>query len=216
VRAGLVQVAGAPARSVDQRVQTTTPLAVAESLHRVGRGALKLAPALDHYGIEVRGRSCLDVGASTGGFTQVLLERGAAGVIAVDVGYGQLDWGLRNDARVLVLDRTNIRHLARLPRPVNLATVDVSFISLRLVLEPLAQLLDPPQEMVVLVKPQFEVGRGAVGKGGVVREPAAAAAAVAGVAAWSQARGFATSPPFPSPLRGQKGNQEYFLHLRRP
>jgi 23S rRNA (cytidine1920-2'-O)/16S rRNA (cytidine1409-2'-O)-methyltransferase len=97
-----------------------------------------------------------------------------------------------------------------------LATVDVSFISLRLVLEPLAQLLDPPQEMVVLVKPQFEVGRGAVGKGGVVREPAAAAAAVAGVAAWSQARGFATSPPFPSPLRGQKGNQEYFLHLRRP
>jgi 23S rRNA (cytidine1920-2'-O)/16S rRNA (cytidine1409-2'-O)-methyltransferase len=211
-----VQVAGAPARGVDQRVEPTTPLIVVEALHRVGRGALKLAPALDHYGVQVQGRSCLDVGASTGGFTQVLLERHAAGVIAVDVGYGQLDWGLRSDARVLVLDRTNIRLLERLPRPAELATVDVSFISLRLVLEPLAHLLDPPREMVVLVKPQFEVGRGAVGKGGVVREPAAARAAVEGIASWCVAHGFTTSPPFPSPVRGQKGNQEYFLHLRRP
>ncbi len=207
---------GAPAQGVDQRVSADQAIEVLAPSAPVGRGALKLAPALDHFGIVVYGRSCVDVGASTGGFTQVLLERGASAVIAVDVGYGQLAWRLRTDPRVIVLDRTNIRYLKRLPRPADLATVDVSFISLRLFLQPLAQLLDAPRELLVLVKPQFEAGREAVARGGVVRDPARARAAVEEVARWCADRSFQTSTPFPAPIRGQKGNQEYFLHLRQP
>jgi len=213
IRSGRIRVGSAPARGVDDRVAADTPIALLAGPAGVSRGGLKLAPALDHFGITVAGRSCLDVGASTGGFTHVLLERGAAAVIAVDVAYGQLDWRLRNDPRVVVLDRTNIRHLRQLPRPADLATVDLSFISVRLVLEAVARLLDPPRELVVLVKPQFEIGRGAVGKGGIVRDPAAARASAEQVARWCTERGFRSSAPFPAPLRGQKGNQEYFLHL---
>ncbi len=213
IRSGRVRVASATARGVDERVASDTPIELLAGPARVGRGGLKLAPALDHFGIAVRGRSCLDVGASTGGFTQVLLERGASAVIAVDVGYGQLDWRLRSDPRVVVLDRTNVRHLRQLPRPADLATVDLSFISVRLVLEAIARLLDPPRELVVLVKPQFEIGREAVGKGGIVRDPAAARATVDQVARWCAEHAFRTSAPFPAPVRGQKGNQEYFLQL---
>ncbi len=215
IRGDRVRVDSAPARGVDQRVAAGTVIEVLAAPTTVSRGASKLAPALEHFGVAVAGRSCVDVGASTGGFTQVLLDRGAARVIAIDVGYGQLAARLRADRRVTVLDRTNVRYLTRLPFAANLATVDVSFISVRLVLLPLAALLDPPQEMVVLVKPQFEAGRQLVGKGGVVRHRAVAQAAVGEVAAWCREHHFRTSAAYASPLRGQKGNQEYFLHLSK-
>jgi 23S rRNA (cytidine1920-2'-O)/16S rRNA (cytidine1409-2'-O)-methyltransferase len=213
IRSDRVRVASAVARGVDQRVLSDTAIEVVRAPRAASRGASKLAPALDHFQVAVAGRRCVDVGASTGGFTRVLLDRGASGVIAIDVGYGQLDARLRADPRVTVLDRTNIRYLTSLPHPANLATVDVSFISVRLVLEPLAAMLDPPREIVVLVKPQFEVGRGAVGKGGVVRDPMVARAAIDQVVAWCLEHRFRVTGPYPSPVRGQKGNQEYFLQV---
>jgi 23S rRNA (cytidine1920-2'-O)/16S rRNA (cytidine1409-2'-O)-methyltransferase len=160
----------------------------------------------------------LDTGASTGGFTHVLLTRGARRVYAVDVGYGQLDLSLRDDPRVVVLERVNIRYLpARaIPEPIDLATLDLSFISLTLVLPKILELLRPGGEIVALVKPQFEVGKGQVGKGGVVRELQLQQAAVQKVATAAEALGLQVSPAFPSPLKGPKGNQEYFLYVIRP
>jgi len=183
----------------------------------VSRGGEKLAGALDAFGVDVGGETALDVGASTGGFTDCLLQRGARRVIAVDVGYGQLAWRLRQDARVVVLERTNARALAPelLPETPGLATVDVSFISLTLVLPPLAAVLAPEATVLPLVKPQFEVGRGGVGKGGVVRDPAARAAAVARVRAAAEALGFAVRGEAESVLPGPKGNREVFLWLSR-
>jgi 23S rRNA (cytidine1920-2'-O)/16S rRNA (cytidine1409-2'-O)-methyltransferase len=183
----------------------------------VSRGGEKLAGALDHFGVSPAGRVALDTGASTGGFTHVLLTRGAARVYAVDVGYGQLDAGLRNDPRVVVLERVNIRYLAAdaIPEPVDLATLDLSFISLTLVLPKILEFLTPQGEILALVKPQFEVGKGQVGKGGVVRDPQLQEAAVQKVAAAAAALGLKVSPAFPAPLKGPKGNQEYFLHLIR-
>ena len=171
IAAGLVIVDGQPARGPDQMVEPGSALEILGGRRYVSRGGEKLAPAVDTLGLRVTGRTAVDVGASTGGFTDVLLQGGAAHVIAVDVGYGQLDWRLRNDPRVTVLERVNIRELDKLPRPSDLAVVDVSFISLRLVLPRLSALLQPPADVVALVKPQFEVGKGRVGKGGVVRDP---------------------------------------------
>jgi 23S rRNA (cytidine1920-2'-O)/16S rRNA (cytidine1409-2'-O)-methyltransferase len=164
----------------------------------------------------VAGRRCLDAGASTGGFTDVLLAAGAAEVVAVDVGYGQLDDRLRRDPRVRVLDRTNLRTLdaEAVGGPVELAVADLSFISLRLVLPVLAGLTDDRGDLVLLVKPQFEAGREAVGRGGVVRDPAARAAAVRGVAEAAAALGLGVAGLCPSPLPGPAGNLELFLHLR--
>ena len=183
----------------------------------VSRGGEKLAGALDAFGIDVAGRTALDVGASTGGFTDCLLQRGARRVIAVDVGYGQLAWRLRQDARVFVLERTNVRALGpeMLPETPDLATIDVSFISLTLVLSPVAAVLAPEAAVLALVKPQFEVGRGQVGKGGVVRDPAARAAAVARVRGAADALGFAVRDEVESVLPGPKGNREVFLALSR-
>jgi len=182
------------------------------------RGGEKLAGALDALGLDPTGRIVLDVGASTGGFTDCLLRRGAARVIAVDVGYGQLAWRLRQDPRVTVLDRTNARTLTRaaLPEAPDLAVIDVSFISLARVLPAVVACLAPGAEIVALVKPQFEVGRGRVGKGGVVRDPALRAEAVASVRAAAESLGLAVTGQSESVLPGPKGNVEVFLRLRAP
>jgi 23S rRNA (cytidine1920-2'-O)/16S rRNA (cytidine1409-2'-O)-methyltransferase len=179
----------------------------------VSRGGEKLAGALDHFGIDVAERVVLDVGASTGGFTDVCLRRGARRVIAVDVGYGQLAWALRQDPRVVVLERTNARGLtpAMLPETPDVVVIDVSFISLTLVLPPVVALVAPQATLVVLVKPQFEVGKGEVGKGGVVRDPAQRAAAVTRVRTAAEGLGLVVRGEAESVLPGPKGNREVFL-----
>ncbi len=183
----------------------------------VSRGAHKLIEPLQEFGIDVAGRRALDAGASTGGFTQVLLEQGAAAVIAVDVGYGQLAWSLQQDPRVIVMDRTNVRHLTpdELPYPPNLIVGDLSFISLAKVLPALTSVADPGADLVLLVKPQFEVGKGQVGKGGVVREPRLHAAAITDVAAAARVCGYGVAGLTRSPLPGPSGNIEFVMWLRR-
>ena len=184
----------------------------------VSRGGLKLAHALDTFGVDPRGLVALDVGASTGGFTDCLLQRGATRVYCVDVGHGQLDWKVASDARVRVLDRTNIRTAPPdlLPERVDLVVIDVSFISLRLVLPALPPFAKPGAPLVALVKPQFEVGRADVGKGGIVRDEAARARALAEVRAAAAALGFAVGADTVSPITGGKGNVEFLLALRLP
>jgi len=179
------------------------------------RGGDKLEAALEAFGISVKDRAALDVGASTGGFTDCLLQRGARRVIAVDVGYGQIAWKLRNDPRVAVLDRCNIRHLERdrLVEAPDMATIDVSFISLEKVLPKVRELLADPCEVVALVKPQFEVGREGVGKGGVVRDPAKHRAARDKIENLAPGIGYKVLGWVESPLRGAKGNREFFIHL---
>lgn len=183
--------------------------------HYVSRGAHKLNGALDRFtGVRVQGRLCLDAGASTGGFTQVLLERGAGRVVAVDVGYGQLAWPLRTDPRVDVLERTNVRSLttADLPFRPSLVVADLSFIPLELVLPALAEVVETDADLVLMVKPQFEVGRAAVGDG-VVRDPLLRRSAVRGVADAAIAAGLRVNDVAASPLPGPSGNVEYFLWL---
>lgn len=186
----------------------------------VGRGAHKLEAGLDHFGIVVAGRSALDAGASTGGFTDCLLQRGARQVVAVDVGYGQLDAGLRADPRVVVRERTNVRHLTLAQaggEPFDLIVADLSFISLRTVAGPLLGLAAPGGELVVLVKPQFEAGRAVVSRGrGVVTDPAVRQAAAGGVVAAFEAAGATLLGLMESPLRGAQGNVELLAHLRAP
>jgi 23S rRNA (cytidine1920-2'-O)/16S rRNA (cytidine1409-2'-O)-methyltransferase len=184
----------------------------------VSRGGLKLAHAIDTFGVDPRGLIALDVGASTGGFTDCLLRRGAAQVTCVDVGHGQLDWKIASDPRVRVVDRTNIRTAPAdlLPAPVDLIVIDVSFISLRLVLPALPPLGKPGAPVVALVKPQFEVGRADVGKGGIVRDDAARARALDEVRAAALALGYAVQGDTVSPITGGKGNVEFLLALRLP
>ncbi len=194
------------------------PLEVRTPRRWVSRGGDKLAHALEVFGIDPAGRVALDVGASTGGFTDVLLQHGARRVYAVDVGYGQLAWKLRQDPRVVVLERTNARALDRrlVPEPVELVVCDASFISLAKVLPAPLALTVPGAELVALVKPQFEVGRGRVGKGGVVRDPALHAEACARARAFVESRpGWRVLGIVPSPLLGPKGNREFLLHARR-
>ena len=184
----------------------------------VSRGAHKLIAGLDAFAIDPDGLVCLDVGASTGGFTDVLLSRGAARVYAVDVGYGQLDARLRGDPRVGVLERTNARHLtaAQIPEPINLVVCDASFISLRLVLPAALALTRPGARLVALIKPQFEVGKGQVGKGGVVRDPALHEAVCADITAWLDGLpGWTVSGVVPSPLLGPAGNREFLVGAAR-
>ena len=184
----------------------------------VGRGAHKLIAGLDTFDIDPTGETCLDVGASTGGFTDVLLRRGAARVYAVDVGYGQLDARLRGDARVIVLERTNARHLtaAQIPEPVGLVVCDASFISLRTVLPAPLALTRPGAALVALIKPQFEVGKGRVGKGGVVRDPALHTEVCQAVADWlGGLPGWMVLGIVPSPLLGPAGNREFLIGGRR-
>jgi len=182
----------------------------------VSRGGSKLEGGLDTFSVDVTGRDVLDVGASTGGFTDCVLRRGARRVVAVDVGYGQFAWSLRQDSRVTLLERTNARHLVAgdLPFPPSLAVIDVSFISLRLILPAVAGVLVAGGEIVALVKPQFEVGRGQVGKGGVVRDPALHESAVRSVRQAALDLGLAVLGDCASPLLGPKGNREFFIHAR--
>ncbi len=219
ILAGLVTVEGKPVTQAGTRVPNDARIDVAGPEHAyVSRGGVKLEGALDTLSVDPRGRVCVDVGASTGGFTDCLLQRGAALVHAVDVGYGQLAWKLRTDERVVVLERTNMRKMAARsldPAPT-LAVIDASFISLRLLLEPTVQQLDPPSEIVALVKPQFEVGRGKVGKGGVVRDPEARQAAVDEVVSAAGELGLRLRGVVDSTLPGaKKGNVEVFVHLDR-
>jgi 23S rRNA (cytidine1920-2'-O)/16S rRNA (cytidine1409-2'-O)-methyltransferase len=181
----------------------------------VGRGGLKLAHALEAFAIPVSGRECLDIGASTGGFTDVLLQRGAARVVALDVGHGQIDWMLRNDPRVVVIERFNARRLtpADLPAPVDLVVIDVSFISLRQIFPVLPPVLRRPADIVALVKPQFEAGRAEVGKG-VIHDTAVHERVVQEVSAAAAAIGLTPVGSTASPITGQKGNVEFLLHLR--
>ncbi|MEK6630299.1 MAG: TlyA family RNA methyltransferase, partial [Acidobacteriota bacterium] len=182
-----------------------------------GRGGVKLAHALDAFGIAVTGREALDIGASTGGFTDVLLQRGATRVVALDVGHGQLDWRLRSDARVITLEHRNARDLdlGWLPGPVDVVTIDVSFISLRLILPAVPGVMHRDADLVALVKPQFEAGRDEVGPGGLVLDRAVHDAVLARVSAAAAECGLGRVAMTPSPITGATGNQEYFLHLRR-
>jgi 23S rRNA (cytidine1920-2'-O)/16S rRNA (cytidine1409-2'-O)-methyltransferase len=218
VAAGLVEVDGTRATSADQRVGATTAIRMLGRDHPwASRGGLKLAPALDAFGIECNERVCLDAGASTGGFTDVLLSRGASFVYAVDVGRGQLDPRLANDPRVRVMDRTNLRSLASLAGPPpDLVTLDLSFISLRLVIPAVVRLVAPTgADLVALFKPQFELGRDAIGKGGIVRDTAAAERAAGDFASWLEsAFGAVAGSPMPSPVRGAKGNLEFLVGAR--
>jgi 23S rRNA (cytidine1920-2'-O)/16S rRNA (cytidine1409-2'-O)-methyltransferase len=188
-----------------------------EDIPYVSRGGLKLEKALDEFTVAVAGRVAVDVGASTGGFTDCLLQRGAARVYAVDVGYGQLAWKLREDPRVVNLERTNIRELAteRLGERPSLAVIDASFISLDKVLPPTLDLLTADAEVVALIKPQFEVGRGEVGKGGVVRDASKHALVVENVSETARTLGCRVLGVTESPILGPKGNREFLIHLRK-
>jgi 23S rRNA (cytidine1920-2'-O)/16S rRNA (cytidine1409-2'-O)-methyltransferase len=214
--AGLVTSGERRLEKPGQLVVADLPLTVGEGRRWVGRGANKLAPALARFGVDATGRDALDVGASTGGFTQVLLEAGAARVIALDVGHGQLDWSLRNDPRVVVLEGCNARTLepSDLPFRPSLAVVDVSFISLRQVLPSTCACLAPGADVVALVKPQFEVGRGRVGKGGVVRDPALWDDVLAEIVAFASEHDMGPAALARSAITGATGNVEFFLHLR--
>jgi 23S rRNA (cytidine1920-2'-O)/16S rRNA (cytidine1409-2'-O)-methyltransferase len=185
----------------------------------VSRGGVKLAHGVEHFAIDPAGMVALDIGASTGGFSDVLLRRGARLVYAVDVGHGQLDWRLRNEPRVVVLERTNARHLNQnlIPEPVDLVVCDASFISLRLVLPAALELARPGAGLVALIKPQFEVGKGQVGKGGVVRDPALHEEVCAEIAHWlGEQQGWQVLGVTESPITGPKGNREFLIGARRP
>ncbi len=215
VMAGRVRIAGRPATKAGTAVREDAPVEVLPGPEHVSRGALKLAGALDAFGIDPAGRVAVDVGASTGGFTETLLARGAARVYAVDVGRAQIHESLRADPRVAVRERVNARHLSPevVPEACGIATVDVSFISVRKILPALLSVLAPGADVVVLVKPQFEVGRGQVGRGGIVRDPERHLQAVADVAEAAQNGGYAVVGACPSPIEGTEGNREFFLHL---
>jgi 23S rRNA (cytidine1920-2'-O)/16S rRNA (cytidine1409-2'-O)-methyltransferase len=199
--------------SLDARLEVRGP-----GMPFVSRGGLKLQAALDHWQLDVSGLVCVDVGASTGGFTDCLLQRGAAQVVAIDVGYGQFAWKLRRDPRVILFERANIRYFsaAVLPRLADFAVVDVSFISLRLVLPTVATLVRPQATILALVKPQFEVGKGRVGKGGVVREAAQHQAAIEAIQDVARGLHLGCRGAYPSPILGPKGNREFFLSFTAP
>ena len=220
ILAGDVRVNGMPAVKAGTGVDPDAEITLAVPDHPyVGRGGLKLAHALDAFAIDVTGRLGLDIGASTGGFTDVLLQRGAIRVVALDVGHGQLDWKLRSDPRVMTIERTNARTLAPtdLPedaRTFGIVTVDVSFISLRHILPVVPALLAPAADVVALVKPQFEARREEVGKGGIVRDDAVRARVVDEVAAVADTLGLMRLAVIESPIAGMEGNRELLMHLR--
>jgi 23S rRNA (cytidine1920-2'-O)/16S rRNA (cytidine1409-2'-O)-methyltransferase len=220
ILAGDVRVNGRPVTKAGTAIARDAEVTVARPDHPyVGRGGLKLAHALDTFAIRVAGRLALDIGASTGGFTDVLLQRGAARVVALDVGHGQLDWKIRSDPRVDVLERVNARALTagHLPGAAtfDIVTIDVSFISLRHILPVVPPLLREAADVVVLVKPQFEAGRSEVGPGGIVRDAAVQARVVEEVAAAADALGLCRAGLTESPIAGVEGNREFLLHLRQ-
>ncbi|HEY7501648.1 MAG TPA: TlyA family RNA methyltransferase [Vicinamibacterales bacterium] len=222
ILAGQVRVDGQPVSKAGTPVKIDADVSLLASDHPfVSRGGLKLEHALDTFAIDPSNRTALDIGASTGGFTDVLLRRGAARVVALDVGHGQLDWRLRNDPRVIAIERVNARTLAPedLPadaRVFDLVTIDVSFISLRLILPRVPPLVSRGADVIALVKPQFEAGRHEVGKGGIVRDAAVHARVVDAIANEAVALGLNRAGVSESPITGMEGNREYLLHLRMP
>ncbi len=212
ILAGKVRVGGETVRRPDRLVSEDAAISVEPGPDFASRGALKLGPALERFQVDPSGRVCADIGASTGGFTDILLRRGAVKVYAIDVGRGLIHWRLRQDPRVVVIERVNARELDAFPEPDSLIVVDVSFISLEKVLPSLRRAA-PDAEVVALFKPQFEVGRTEVGKGGIVRDPPAIEAALQRFRDWSPANGYAVTAEAASELAGGTGNQEFFFHL---
>ena len=214
VLAGRVTVAGSSNVKPGSLVSEDVTLGVGDDQPYVSRGGLKLAHALHRFSISPSGHICADVGASTGGFTDCLLQGGARRVYAIDVGYGQLHWRLRNDPRVVVMERTNARHLESLPDRITLATVDASFISLRLLLPAVGRVAASVADVVALVKPQFEAGRGQVGKGGVVRDGRVHREVLSSLAEWLKTADFTLVGLTASPIRGPAGNVEFLAHVQ--
>ena len=215
---GNVLVDGSPVTKAGAMINSASSITLkSEDIPYVSRGGLKLKAAIDFFNVALKDKTAMDVGASTGGFTDCMLQMGAKKVYCIDVGYGQIAWSLRNDPRVILLERTNIRHLERkrIPDIIDIATIDVSFISLTKVIPKVLEFLKENGEILALVKPQFEVGKGEVGKGGIVREEEKRLAAVASVRAEIETAGLHTIGVFESPVRGQKGNIEYFLYLKK-
>jgi 23S rRNA (cytidine1920-2'-O)/16S rRNA (cytidine1409-2'-O)-methyltransferase len=212
ILAGKVKVAGETERRPDRTVSADASISVEAGPDFASRGALKLGPALDHFKVDPTDRVCADIGASTGGFTDVLLRRGAAKVYAIDVGRGLIHWRLRQDPRVVVIERVNARELDAFAEPISLIVVDVSFISLEKVL-PALRRAAPEAELVVLFKPQFEVGRQDVGKGGIVRDMVVVEAALRRFGEWCTNNGYEVKGEVASELTGAQGNQEFFLRL---
>ncbi len=216
ILAGVVRVDGRRTAKAGSLVPVDAEVTIVVPDHPfVGRGGVKLEGALDAFGVDPEGRVALDIGSSTGGFTDCLLRRGARSVYALDVGAGQLDWSLRNDERVVVMEGRNARYLRPedLPGPVDLVVADVSFISLRLILPVIPPVLRPDGDVMVLVKPQFEVGRREVGRGGIVRDPRSHLSALRSVAGAASACGLSFRGACASPIRGAEGNREFFLHV---
>ncbi len=213
ILAGDVQVNGTRVDKAGTLIADDAAITLRAPLKYVGRGGLKLEGALDAFRVDPRGKTCADIGASTGGFTDCLLQRGATRVYAIDVGYGQLAWKLRSDPRVVVMDRTNIRHLDALPEPIDLAVIDVSFISLTLVLPVAQKLLQPRGEIIALIKPQFEAGREQVGRGGIVRDARVHRTVIEKIARHAAEIGLRVRGICRSPLQGADGNVEFFAHL---
>lgn len=214
IMAGDVEVDGERVDKVGAPVPVHAEIEVREPPPYVSRGGFKLAGALDAFDLEVGGRVCADVGACTGGFTDVLLKRGAARVYAIDVGYGLLAWKLRQDERVVVMERTNARYLEALPEPVSLVCVDVSFISLRQILPAARRWLAVDGDIVALIKPQFEAGREQVGEGGIVRDPAVHREVLNRFLEWAVEEGLAPAGLIRSPIEGTEGNVEFLVWLR--
>lgn len=216
IMAGKVLVERIPVDKAGSKIDPESAIEIrGGDLPYVSRGGLKLEKGLDVFGIDPADQVCLDVGASTGGFTDCLLQRGARRVYAVDVGYGQLAWGLRQDPRVVAIERTNIRNLSNeaVPEKVDLVTIDVSFISLRIVVPVVLAYLKPGGKIIALIKPQFEVGKGKVGKGGVVRNPDHHIQVIDTLTAYFQSLKLQVSSTTPSPILGPKGNKEFVICL---
>jgi len=217
ILAGKVLVHQMPATKAGLRIVPEDPISLkGADMPFVSRGGLKLEKAFETFGLDVEDRICMDVGASTGGFTDCLLQHGARRVYSIDVGYGQLAWSLRQDPRVVVIERTNVRYLrpAQVPCPVDFIAVDVSFISLKKVVPGLLPFGRKGTDMVVLIKPQFEVGRQHVGKGGVVRDPALHEALCSDLSSFFSDSGLTVGPAIASPIKGPKGNREFLMRLR--
>ena len=217
IMAGLVRINGERVDKAGRLVPATASVQLKETHPYVSRGGQKLQAAIQHFSVDVKDRILLDVGASTGGFTDCLLQNGARKVIALDVGYGQLDWKLRQDPRVEVLEKTNIRYVkpGDLDAPLNGAVIDVSFISLKLVVPPVSRILEDKAFIIALIKPQFEVGKGQVGKGGVVRDPKRHQEVIEQICAFFSALGWTIQGHIPSPLLGPKGNREFLIYSTR-
>lgn len=216
IMAGEVRVNGEVVDKAGTRVADEDEITLEATLPYASRGGYKLAGALDTFALAVADKICADVGACTGGFTDVLLQRGAARVYSIDVGYGQLAWPLRQDPRVVVMERTNARYLESLAEEIHFVCIDVSFISLKLILPAVARWLAPEGQVIALIKPQFEAGRKQVGKGGIVRDPAVHRAVLEEILSWAQANGWWIRGLIPSSIQGAGGNIEFLVWLALP